>query len=193
MFWSICILTWSDLVFCWGEEEGSNWDYGANLSDTTQTPTLKNSNNETKQKMVVLRIFKKQFLLWYEFHGALKRTNPACFETINECLLLSLKYTFIIKFSYHHQFWKCWINENFYFLKEAMDEEVPWTGLLISKSKITKSKRSLYIFFINLSVGSFSLGDTTCEQLAWWHFFTFCLIIYVKTVLSLSKAWWMEI
>lgn len=138
MFWSICILTWSDLVFCWGEEEGSNWDYGANLSDTTQTPTLKNSNNETKQKMVVLRIFKKQFLLWYEFHGALKRTNPACFETINGCLLLSLKYTFIIKFSYHHQFWKCWINENFYFLKEAMDEEVPWTGLLISKSKITK-------------------------------------------------------
>ena len=118
--------------------EGSNWDYGANLSDTTQTPTLKNWNNETKQKIVVLRIFKKQFLLWYEFHGALKRTNPACFETTTDCLLLSLKYTFIIKFSYHHFFWKCWINNNFYFLKEAMNEEVPRTGLLISKSEITK-------------------------------------------------------
>ena len=138
MFWSICILTWSDLVFCWGEEEGSNWDYGANLSDTTQTPTLKNWNNETKQKIVVLRIVKKQFLLWYEFHGALKRTNPACFETITDCLLFSLKYTFIIIFSYHHFFWKCWINNNFYFLKEAMNEEVPRTGLLISKSEITK-------------------------------------------------------
>ena len=101
-------------------------------------PKLKNSNNETKQKMVVLRIFKKQFLLWYEFHGALKRTNPACFETITDCLLFSLKYTFIIKFSYHHFFWKCWINNNFYFLKETMDEEVPRTGLLISKSEITK-------------------------------------------------------
>lgn len=91
-----------------------------------------------KHKIVVLRIFKKQFLLWYEFHGALKRTNPACFETITDCLLFSLKYTFIIKFSYHHFFWKCWINNNFYFLKETMDEEVPRTGLLISKSEITK-------------------------------------------------------